>query len=69
MRTLFWVSAVAIVLNAGMAFAAETITYTYDSRGRLVKVEHAGTVNNGVKVEYTLDKVENRTNVKVTGAP
>lgn len=69
MRKLFWVPLSAIILHSAAAFAAETITYTYDSRGRLVKVEHAGTVNNGVKVEYTLDKVENRTNVTVTGAP
>lgn len=51
------------------AWAAETITYTYDAKGRLVKVEHSGTVNNGVKAEYTHDKADNRKNVKVTGAP
>ncbi|WEJ99947.1 MAG: hypothetical protein P0Y59_24135 [Candidatus Sphingomonas phytovorans] len=51
------------------AWAAETITYTYDAKGRLVKVEHSGTVNNGVKAEYTHDKADNRKNLKVTGAP
>jgi hypothetical protein len=50
-------------------WAAETITYTYDAKGRLVKVEHSGTVNNGVKAEYTHDKADNRKNLKVTGAP
>jgi hypothetical protein len=54
---------------APSAQAAETITYTYDAKGRLVKVEHAGTVNNGVKVEYTHDKANNRKNMKTTGAP
>lgn len=50
------------------ALAAETIIYTYDAKGRLVKVERSGTVNNGVKIEYTHDKSNNRTNVKVTGS-
>ena len=49
--------------------ASETVTYTYDAKGRLVKVERSGTVNNGVKAEYTHDKANNRRNVKVTGSP
>lgn len=48
------------------AWAAETITYTYDSRGRLVKVKREGTVNNNVQAEYKYDKADNRTNVNVT---
>ncbi len=47
------------------AWASETITYTYDSRGRLVKVVRAGTVNNNVSANYTFDKADNRTNVNV----
>ncbi|MBB4097482.1 hypothetical protein [Sphingomonas kyeonggiensis] len=54
---------------ASNASANETVTYTYDARGRLVKVERSGTVNNGVKTEYTLDKANNRKNVKVSGSP
>ena len=53
-------------LVAAAAWAAETITYTYDARGRLVKVERTGTVNNSVKAEYKYDKADNRTNVNVT---
>ena len=53
-------------LAAASAWASETITYTYDSRGRLVKVVRTGTVNNNVKAEYKYDKAENRTNVTVT---
>jgi hypothetical protein len=53
----------------GAAMASETVTYTYDAKGRLVKVERSGTVNNGLKAEYTHDKADNRTNVKVTGSP
>lgn len=56
-------------LAAAAVASSETVTYSYDARGRLVKVEHTGTVNNGVVANYTFDKAENRTNVKVTGAP
>jgi hypothetical protein len=52
-----------------LAWAAETITYSYDAKGRLVKVERAGSVNNGVKAEYAHDRANNRTNVKVSGSP
>lgn len=52
-----------------LSSASETVTYSYDAKGRLVKVERTGTVNNGVKAEYSHDKAGNRTNVKVTGAP
>lgn len=59
-------AALAIAGFAGAAaWASETITYTYDARGRLVKVERSGTVNNGVKAEYVYDKGDNRTNVNV----
>jgi hypothetical protein len=56
-------------LAAGPAFASETITYTYDALGRLTHVAHAGTVNNGLQSNYTLDPADNRTNVTVSGAP
>lgn len=51
------------------ALAAETITYSYDAKGRLVKVERTGTINNGVQTTYTHDKADNRTNVKTVGSP
>lgn len=50
---------------AAAAVASETITYTYDSRGRLVKVVRTGAVNNNVSAEYKYDKADNRTNVNV----
>jgi len=59
----------ALVAAAGIASASETITYTYDAKGRLVLVQHSGTVNNNVVANYTMDHADNRTNVKVTGAP
>lgn len=57
-----------ILAVAVPAHAAETITYTYDARGRVVKVERSGTVNNGVKTEYEVDKADNRKRVKTTGS-
>jgi hypothetical protein len=58
-------TAAASLCFAGAAYASETTTYTYDSRGRLVKVEHAGSVNDGITTQYGLDKADNRTNVTV----
>jgi hypothetical protein len=49
--------------------AAETITYKYDARGRLIKVVRSGTVNNNVQVTYEHDKANNRKKVVVTGSP
>lgn len=54
----------ALAVTAAAA-ASETVTYSYDARGRLVKVERTGTVNNGTKAEYKYDKGDNRTNVNV----
>lgn len=68
-RLLYSVAALAIAASAMAVYAAETITYTYDAKGRLVKVVHTGTINNGVTVDYTHDKADNRTNVKTTGSP
>jgi hypothetical protein len=55
----------AITAVAAAAMASETITYSYDSRGRLVKVVRSGSVNNNVQAEYKYDKADNRTSVNV----
>lgn len=70
-RTLFvrCVTAALIAAAAGMAIASETITYSYDVRGRLMTVNHNGTVNNNVVSNYSYDKADNRSNKNVTGAP
>jgi len=60
--------AVAAAGCAAAAVGSETITYTYDARGRLVKVEHTGNVNNGIQTTYIYDKANNRTNKTTTGA-
>ena len=67
LRGLFVPVLVASV--AGPALAGETTTYTYDAKGRLVKVVHTGTVNNNVQTTYTHDKADNRKNTTTTGAP
>jgi uncharacterized protein (DUF697 family) len=59
-------AALGLIGAAIAAYAAETINYSYDARGRLVKVERSGGVNNNVKAEYKYDKADNRTNVNVT---
>jgi RHS Repeat len=59
------VAATASALGAVAAWATETITYTYDARGRLVKVVRTGSVNNNVSASYSYDKADNRTNVNV----
>lgn len=63
----------AAVLSLGLisvpATAAETITYAYDAKGRLVKVVRTGTVNNNVTVDYEHDKANNRVRLKTTNSP
>ena len=55
--------------TASPVLAAESQKYRYDAKGRLVKVERTGTVNNGVTTEYAHDKADNRTRQKTTGSP
>lgn len=62
-------SLVLAAIASGTAGASETVNYTYDAKGRLVKVAHTGTVNNNVVANYSFDKADNRVNVNVTGAP
>ena len=60
--------AMAIAGCAATAIASETSTYTYDARGRLIRVDNNGIGNNTV-TNYVYDKADNRTNRNVTGAP
>ena len=49
------------------AQAQETITYSYDALGRLVKVDHGTTgPNANVSASYTYDKADNRSQVVVS---
>jgi YD repeat-containing protein len=38
-----------------VAYAAETVAYSYDSQGRLVQTSTSGTVNNGNSTVTTFD--------------
>lgn len=67
MRAL--IAFLVLLLVGVAAYASETISYTYDARGRLVQVNHSGTVNNNVVTNYTYDKADNRTNKTTTGSP
>ena len=67
MRAL--VAILIIILLGAAAYASETITYQYDARGRLIAVNHSGTVNNNLVSNYTYDKADNRTNKTTTGSP
>lgn len=59
---------IALVAVAA-AQASETLNYSYDARGRLVRVTHNGSVNANVVTNYSYDKADNRTLKNVTGAP
>ncbi|MET1111785.1 MAG: hypothetical protein ABWX67_09705 [Allosphingosinicella sp.] len=61
--------ACSVLALAGAADAAETVTYSYDSLGRLVRVEHDGSVNSGARADYAYDSADNRTRVTVSGVP
>jgi hypothetical protein len=59
--------AVVTLFALAPAGAQETITYTYDARGRLTNVDHGTTgPNAGVTAAYTYDKADNRTQVVVS---
>lgn len=60
--------AAAAALTPVVASAAETVAYTYDAKGRLIRAAHSGSVNDGVVVNYAFDQADNRTNVTVSGA-
>jgi uncharacterized protein RhaS with RHS repeats len=68
MRKLFLLIAASLGTAATGAEASETVTYTYDARGRLVKVERSGTVNNGVTTAYVLDRADNRVTKTTSGS-
>ncbi len=59
MRRFGILLAVAAAASCGApALAAETISYSYDARGRLVQVQRTGPVNK--TTAYQLDKADNR---------
>jgi uncharacterized protein involved in exopolysaccharide biosynthesis len=68
-RWIAALAAVALIAAAAAATASETITYKYDARGRLIEVNHTGSVNNNVVTNYVYDKADNRQTKTTTGSP
>lgn len=69
MRRLTSAAACLALTSSAGALASETVTYSYDAKGRLVKVVRTGTVNNNVTTDYTHDKADNRNRVTTTNSP
>ena len=65
MSVIRLLAAVFLALSATATSASETVTYSYDTLGRLTKVVHSGSVNNGLSACYSYDKADNRQNVTV----
>jgi YD repeat-containing protein len=61
-------AAIAAIMGSVSAKAAEAVTYTYDAKGRLVKVVRSGSVNNNVQTQYGYDKANNRKTTTTTGS-
>jgi hypothetical protein len=57
--------AIPCIFPINSVSGSETIDYSYDTRGRLIKVSRSGAVNNGVTACYVYDKADNRSNVTV----
>lgn len=53
---------------AAPVLASETVIYTYDELGRLVRTSQTGTVNNGIVTDIDYDAAGNRTDYDVSGS-
>jgi YD repeat-containing protein len=58
-----------VALVPALAIAAETITYRYDSRGRLTSVVRSTSAASNVVTNYTYDRADNRTVKTTSGSP
>lgn len=58
----------AILSIARSVLAGETIVYTYDDLGRLVKAERSGSANDGVVADFAHDPAGNRVDYGLAGA-
>lgn len=60
---------ISALMPMSAAQSTETIRYIYDARGRVIRVERTGTVNNGVVSTYQYDRANNRQRVTTSGSP
>jgi hypothetical protein len=67
-RLALLMAVTAAALSPVAASASETVTYTYDAKGRLITVSHSGSANNGLTAAYTFDKADNRLSATVSGS-
>lgn len=65
MKLILSLASVGLICTA--ASGSETVTYTYDAKGRLVRVQHSGGPISGADKQYSYDKANNRSNVLVSG--
>jgi hypothetical protein len=60
----FWLRALVailvMILLGAATYPSRTINSQYGARGRLVQVNHSGSVNNNVVTNYTYDKADSR---------
>ncbi|APR53668.1 hypothetical protein CA223_19715 [Sphingomonas koreensis] len=61
-------AAIIFLATTVAAEAQETITYTYDAKGRLVKIVRNSSISSNVTTQYEHDKADNRTRVNTTGS-
>ena len=67
-RSASYLLAAATAAVSTAAEATETVFYSYDALGRLVRTESSGGANNGLVSSTTYDKAGNRSNHTVSGA-
>ena len=62
-------SLMTLIALPSIAQAAETVTFTYDAKGRVVNTVRTGGPLNGATTTVKYDKADNRTNVTVVNSP
>jgi hypothetical protein len=61
-------SGIALLALPAPGLAAESVTYSYDALGRLIRTVRTGGPASGVDAQIQYDSAGNRTNVTVAGA-
>ena len=67
MRTTGFFMVIAFFIS-DVSHAAETVSYSYDAKGRLVRVVKSSGPNSGAVTTYDHDKADNRTRIVTSGA-